>query len=99
MVTDEEALKADESVAKDISEGAVKDSDVGAKTIVDRAEEANEKLNKVLEETKALVARQEANMARLTLGGRSGGAEAPKEDTMSDKEYADAAIANKLPRE
>lgn len=94
----------DETKAKKAIEkaGADGDSDEGGKqsaaSIVERAEQAAERMEKAQEEYAKLVARNEEITAKQRLGGKSDAGVQPEksDDELSDKEYMEKVLSGDI---
>lgn len=61
-------------------------------------QEDNEKIKKVLEERKQLIAQRNELISRDKMGGKSEMTPPPKKVEVSPKEYAEMALRGKLPQ-
>lgn len=70
-----------------------------AATIVERAEQAAERMEKANEERKNILKREEENLAKQALGGKSRGPSEESKKPMTDKEFKDYIVKHGKPPE
>jgi len=74
---------------KKIAEEEAKEETSETQTLVERAEAAAERIEKVMEEHKDMLARDELARAKEKLGGRATASEQPVKKEETPKEYKD----------